>query len=86
MYDETLIPEVAPRGSDRPYAATIFNTPAADGDDVYVTIPGIDDEESKHGPCRYSPRNAALPSAGDDALVAFDDESNVWIIGWWPYA
>ena len=85
MYDETLIPHIPERGSNRPFAATIKNTPAEDGDDVFVTVPGIDDEQTDWGPCRYSPRGDSLPSTGDDALVIFDDESNLWIIGWWPY-
>lgn len=86
MFEDTLIPSVPERGQDRPMAATILNTPAADGDDVYVTIPGVDDEEARQGPCFYSPRGAALPSAGDTAVVVFDDENKIWIIGWWPYA
>lgn len=88
MYDETLIETTPsdPGDTSRSYAATVHNTPAADGDDVYVTIPGVDDEETKWGPCRYMKRGTALPTAGDDALVQFDDESNIWIIAWWPYA
>lgn len=86
MYEETLIPHVPDRRAGRPWAAKIVNTPGVDGADVYVRIPGLDGGEAKHGPCRYMMRGAALPTEGDDALVTFDDENTLWIIGWWPYA
>jgi hypothetical protein len=78
--------------SARPLRAEIANTPAHDGDDLYVTIDSIDNGLHKWGPCLgWQPRlkldgTAQAPYAGAEAIVQFDEEHDLWMLEWWPYA
>jgi hypothetical protein len=68
------------------YAAVIHKTVTAAGQDLYVTIPGIDPDVT-WGPCRWEVHvGPAYPAKGDDALVMFDDDRTPWVVSWWTYA
>lgn len=52
---------------------------------VPVIIPEFD-EQLEWGPCRWQSRDdTSLPNQGDEALVAFDNRRNPWIVVWWPF-
>jgi hypothetical protein len=55
------------------------NTPASPADDLYVTVPSIDGGAQMFGPCAWSP-STALPAAGDDLLVIFDERETPWAV------
>lgn len=66
----------------------IANTPASDTADLWVTVTAFHHTE-RWGPCPFAPRvntagNQALPSEGDDCLVALDEHENAHVILWWP--
>lgn len=66
----------------------VVNTPSSDTADLFVTVPAFHAHE-RWGPCPFMPRvnaagNQALPSAGDDCLVALDENGDSYVIGWWP--
>lgn len=91
MYDDELVNRTQKKQAPQCYAATIYNTAATLTDDVYVTMPGVDDEQNKWGPCFWSPRVGAggsvvMPQAGDAAVVVLDDVKQHWILGFTPYA
>ena len=54
-------------------------------DMVDVVIPEFDPKQ-RWGPCKWMPRGdiTTLPARGDDCIIIFDNERNIWIIGWWP--
>lgn len=64
------------------WRATIADTAATADDLVRVLIAGADNGQRLHGPASFMPRGALLPAAGDEALIAYDDEGDLWIIGW----
>lgn len=66
------------------WTAEIVNTAATLTDEVFVLIPGIDNSQYQHGPCRWMPRDTDYPTAGDVCLVIFDDDANPWIAAWSP--
>ena len=91
MYEDELVRRTDDRAYPQCYAAVIANTPATLADDVYVTMPGVDDEQNKWGPCHWAPRigtggAVVLPTAGDAAVVVLDDAKQHWILTWTPYA
>jgi hypothetical protein len=94
MYETEFQDEHKPVGprTDRPYLAEINNTPTSDGQDLFVTIEGIDGGQHAWGPCYgWESRitwagSASHPYKGASALVQFDDDHNVWLLAWWPYA
>jgi hypothetical protein len=61
--------------------ATVHNSPAAAGDDLFVVIPSYSPDDV-WGPCPWAAHGASLPSAGDDALVGIDEEGNPWVLMW----
>jgi hypothetical protein len=60
----------------------ILETATAQSDQLTVALPGADKQQHIHGPCPFMPRGQALPQAGDQCLVAFDDDDDPWIIAW----
>lgn len=72
------------------YKAVVASSPAALTDDVFVTVPGMDDGETLQGPCDgWAPRVdiagvVVLPVAGDAAWVQFDDNDDPVITAWRP--
>jgi hypothetical protein len=77
-----------PLQSDSIMRGRIANTPANEDADLWVTVPSFHHSE-RWGPCPFAPRvNAAgaqaLPSSGDDCLVALDEHGNGYCILWWP--
>lgn len=86
--DEWTDPERNP--TPHLWAGKISNDVFSAGEDLYVTIPGIDVGRSKYGPCRWNPQindsaSVTYPSEGDDALVTKDDDGEYWVIQWWQY-
>lgn len=70
-----------------PFNAEVVNTPTALGQDVFVKIPAIDNGTMKWGPVRWDARSDnSLPHAGVECAVVIDNNREVWMIGWWPYA
>lgn len=63
--------------------ATIRSSPESDDDEVYVTIDSQSTTQ-KRGPCRWMPRGAELPTAGDKAVVMETDKRQLVIVVWWP--
>lgn len=52
---------------------------------VDVILPDLDKNLNLVG-CRWQARDAlSLPTIGDECLVAFDNNNEPWIIGWWPF-
>lgn len=59
---------------------------AADLSDLVPVIIPEFDEQLQWGPCRWQSRDdISLPAKGDEALVAFDNRRNPWIVTWWPF-
>lgn len=90
-YDDDLIRRTADKELPQCYQAVIHNTPSALDDDLYVTIPGVDDGQNKWGPCLWSPRvgtggTVVMPQKGDLAVVVLDDTKQHWVLGFSPYA
>jgi hypothetical protein len=87
MYEDQFN-DSAGREPERPFFAEVNNTATADGQDIFVVIPGID-ADRKWGPVHWTPRPGAsgptFPYKGVPALVTFDDDHNLWMIAWWPY-
>lgn len=82
LFDD--LPDRAP--SLNLWFAKIASTPSDFASRVAVTIPGIDPAIGWHN-CRWQARNDVdLPQRGYDCLVAFDDNNEVWVISWWPFA
>jgi hypothetical protein len=77
---------------DRPMRAEIHNTVTTDGEDLFVTLSNVDEGERTWGPVLgWSPRvhvdgTRQMPYEGAEALVVLDDEKDLWMINWWPYA
>lgn len=68
------------------YAIIAVPVPLLLTDGVYVIIPDID-KETSWGPANWAPRTTsavAMPSAGDEALVGWDNRRNLWVVTWWP--
>lgn len=87
MYEELLDTRTTPDDRHkigRPWDAFISNTVSTAYADVFVTIPGIDGGEQAWGPVKWSLRGADFPEAGDECVVQFDDEGNVWLLEWIP--
>jgi hypothetical protein len=90
MYEDQF--DKQPDRPIRPLRAEIANTPASDGDDLYVKIESLDDGHHKWGPCLgWQSRlkfdgTAQHPYEGADAIVQFDEEHDLWMLEWWPYA
>lgn len=61
----------------------IANTPAAEDDDLFVTI-DVYDRQQRFGPCAFAPRGEDLPSRGDRCLVLFDELREPWVVLWTP--
>lgn len=61
--------------TDRPWVATITNTPASNADSVYVRVLGLDDGQNKH-----LIKWVGNPQAGDTVLVQFDDLGELWMV------
>lgn len=56
------------------------------GDRIMVIVPAID-ETQRIGPCRWQARDeTSHPARGDACLVAFDEQSDPWVIAWWPFS
>jgi len=53
---------------------------------LQVIIPGLDGEIIwQH--CRWQARNNTdFPNEGDDCLVIFDDNNELWVVAWWPFS
>lgn len=52
----------------------------------YVILPDFS-EDHELGPCFWQSRDAdSLPARGDRCAVVTDNQDNVWVIAWWPYA
>lgn len=77
--------------------AIIASDPADTTEEVYVTMPHFDGTTDHpngvhlHGPCPWTPRvvdsgHYGIPSRGDRALVAFNEEDEPVIVTWWPDA
>ena len=65
-------------------AGTVTAAPATTLDGLYVELDGL--PGASIGPCRFTPREAALPADGDRVLVALDDQGEYWAVEWTPSA
>lgn len=75
----------------RIYRARIANNVVLLTDDLFVTIPQLDDPDDprglhQHGPVKGWDRrsDASLPSAGQPATVFVDDTGDYWLVNWSP--
>lgn len=87
MYEDIeLARSTSPAQENTSWLATIANTVAVEGADLFVVIPSIG--EGRWGPCKgWESRPGGLfPVRGNEALVIFDDLTIPWIVAWWPYA
>jgi hypothetical protein len=64
------------------WAAEVYEDAADVNSTVRVRLPTADGGVKLFGPCPFMPRGSAVPQKGDQALLAFDDEGEPWIIGW----
>jgi hypothetical protein len=89
-YDETNAPRSAGSAAPPIVPAVVANTPAGDGDDLFVTIPSFDDGRHRHGPCAWEPHATApkLPTRGDRALLWLPVDHQLregpWVLEWIP--
>lgn len=65
----------------------VANTPAFNGDEVFVTIPSFDEEAHRFGPVVWSPKELKgeelMPSKGDICLIAKPSvQGSVWLLEW----
>lgn len=82
LFDD--LPEGAPTLTI--WAGKIASTPVDFASRIAVTIPGID-ANLRWRDCRWQARNDVdLPQRGYDCLVAIDDNNEVWVVAWWPFA
>lgn len=81
LFDATPSPPADPQA----VAAKIARAPESASDLVFVRRAKLDSSQLL-GPCYWMPRGDDLPSEGDAALVAEDDNGRLWIVAWWPYA
>jgi hypothetical protein len=68
-------------------SAAVVATSALDlTDTVEVVIPEFDPKQ-RWGPCKWMPRGdiTTLPARGDECIIIFDNNRDIWIIGWWPF-
>lgn len=78
-------PEEAPER--QLFEARIVNTPAANGDEVFVTIDSFDEGKHKFGPVVWDPielkGEEIMPQKGAIALVAKPSiTGSVWLLAW----
>lgn len=72
-------PEQRPPGQ----RGVVTTAPAGLGDPFTVTVPGFS-EEHFYEITRWMPRGEDLPAVGDEVLVIEDDQSEPWVVAWWP--
>lgn len=65
------------------YHGFVSTAPSAPGDGFTVTVPDFD-EQHVFQIRRWADRGGALPAEGDEVLVIVDDDSEPWVISWWP--
>jgi hypothetical protein len=78
------------RDNGRPWFATIISDAITTDDQVLVRIPSIDDGQFAWGPVRWTPQVVfkedgvwlALPKSGEECLVQYDDDGNLWLLQW----
>lgn len=81
LFDD--IPDRTP--PQRIWSAKIARNPVDFGDRVDVVIPGLDSTLRWQG-CRWMTRNDIdMPTRGNDCLVVFDDNGEIWVVVWWPF-
>lgn len=51
------------------------------GGRVDVVLAGFDTAQ-RFNDCRYMPRGATEPAAGDICLVICDDQGDAWVVAW----
>jgi hypothetical protein len=61
-------------------SAVALNTPATLTSALYVKVPSLGDQ--RWGPCTFMPRDAALPVAGSQCLIAIDENDRAWVVCW----
>jgi hypothetical protein len=76
----------------RIYRGKVSNNPLVASDDMFVTIPQLDDEDDPRGYHNHGPvlgwdrrYDGSLPSAGDSVTVFVDDTGDYWCVNWTPY-
>jgi hypothetical protein len=57
----------------------VSNTPASAGSPLFVTAPSIGVGQLI-GPCEWNGQGEALPSPGQECLLAFDERGNPWVV------
>lgn len=67
------------------HRGVVVAAPAKLGDPFTVQVPDFDDLHVSQIR-RYEYRGATLPAAGDECLVVIDDNSEPWVVAWWPAA
>lgn len=83
LYDDR---DPTPVDWHQPMSCIIAKTITDFGEAVYVKFPDLDGGQHLHGPCRWMAQNAIdKPSAGDEALVVFDDRMRGWVLAWWGF-
>lgn len=68
------------------WAAQVATTASGLSDTVEVVIPEFDVAQ-RWGPCKWQPRGdvTTFPARGDSCIIIFDNNRDIWIIGWWPF-
>lgn len=84
MPDASRIIPPDPEDATPNVASAIVDTaPATLADPLKVVLPSFDSLKAFEIR-NWMPRGADLPSVGDPALVAFDEDGEPWLIAWMP--
>jgi hypothetical protein len=60
--------------------ATVANTPASSGDELFVTVGAFDGDRQVWGPCHWAPGNCT-PTKGDEVLLLLSEEDGTpWVL------
>lgn len=63
----------------------IASAPSDLSDMIDVVVPDFD-PTVKWTDCRWQARSdTAMPSIGDECLIALDNRDNPWVMAWWPF-
>jgi hypothetical protein len=67
------------------WSGTVANNVSDFATKLQVIIPGLN-RDTVWKNCRWQARNTIdFPQEGDDCLVVFDDNNELWVVVWWPY-
>lgn len=76
----------APNDPIRPfYQGRVHRAPVDLSDKMDVVVPSFDPDLVWRG-CRWQARDlVTLPNVNDLVLVVLDDQTEPWVVCWWPF-